>query len=48
MSPYRRTALASDITKLNIDTKTLKETGRVNVGTATNRIYNPNGTVKTP
>ncbi|MCC9073233.1 RHS repeat-associated core domain-containing protein [Flavobacterium sp. F-65] len=48
MSPYRRGVLASDITKLNIDTKTLKSSGTVNVGTATNNIYNANGTVKTP
>lgn len=48
MSPYRRGVLASDITKLNIDTKTLKTSGTVNVGTATNNIYNANGTVKKP
>ncbi|WP_082482122.1 DUF6443 domain-containing protein [Flavobacterium sp. Leaf359] len=48
MSPYRRGVLASDIMKLNIDTKTLKASGTVNVGTATNNIYNANGTVKTP
>jgi RHS repeat-associated protein len=46
MSPYRRTVLASDVTKLNIDTKTLQSNGKVNVGTATNNIYNTNGTVK--
>jgi len=48
MSPHRRGVLASDITKLNIDTKTLKTSGTVNVGTATNNIYNANGSVKTP
>jgi hypothetical protein len=46
MSPYRRRVLASDITNLNIDTKALKENGRTYVGTATNRIYNEDGTVK--
>ncbi|QMU66548.1 MAG: hypothetical protein GKR88_21150 [Flavobacteriaceae bacterium] len=46
MSPYRRKVLASDVTKLNIDTKTLQSNGKVNVGTATNNIYNTNGTIK--
>jgi RHS repeat-associated protein len=48
VSPYRRNVLSSDITKLNISTTTLKQSGSVNVGTASNNIYNANGTVKTP
>jgi len=44
LDPSKRKVLPSDISKLSINTSTLKLNGAVSVGTANNNIYNSNGT----
>jgi RHS repeat-associated protein len=46
LDPTKRAVLPSDISKLSINVSTLKANGSVNVGTASNNIYNANGTIK--